>query len=126
MNNPSADFDTMPGEYKQVPHHDTFDSGVVPVNHRLVVFPILSKEKEGGIFIPDTVRDREAMRQIKARVVAMGPACDFENSGVDGALVLISKYAGYLFRGKDGKEYRLINDDDVVGLMPDDFDLQRP
>lgn len=104
---------------------DSYDSGVFPVNHRLVVYPIPPKEKEGEIFIPDTVRDREAMRQIKVRIVSIGPSCEFTNMIMDGELVLISKFAGYLFTGKDGKEYRLINDEDVVGVIPYDFDFQR-
>lgn len=111
--------------YKIVSGDFLFNSGIDPVNHRLVVYPIPPKEKEGEIFIPETIRDREAMRQIKACVVAIGPRCDFENKITDGDLVLISKHAGYLFKGIDGREYRLVNDDDIVGIMSQDFDLHR-
>jgi chaperonin GroES len=34
-----------------------------------------------------------------------------------GERVVISKYGGTLLTGKDGQEYRLMNDEDVVGRV---------
>jgi co-chaperonin GroES (HSP10) len=34
-----------------------------------------------------------------------------------GDRVLISKYGGVVLTGKDGKEYRLMNDEDVIGRV---------
>ena len=62
-------------------------------------------------------------------VVAMGPDCFKDESTlwcVPGDKIIFAKYAGLLYKGGDGMEYRMINDKDVVGTLADDVDLVDP
>jgi len=111
--------------------HDTdytitpaYNPGIRPVGPRLLIYPIPIEERtEGGIILPESSRDREALRQIKAIVVDVGPEA-WQDSKAPWAVcchkVLISKYAGYLFKGLDGKDYRIINDIDVTAIIEED------
>jgi len=38
----------------------------------------------------------------------------------------MAKYAGLMYVGKDGNKYRMINDDDITGLLDPDMDLVDP
>lgn len=108
--------------------NDSYDSGVTPVNDRAVIYPIPVKDTYGDseIIKPESSKRDESLRQIKARIVLLGPLCNFAPDTVhEGDLVLVSKYAGYLFKGKDGNEYRLVNDDDIAAVVQSDFDLVR-
>lgn len=102
-------------------------SGIQPLDLRVVVTPI-KEQKDGLIVIPDPVRDRHEMAGIKARLVAIGAQAfkeikDPDQRPIAGAVVAIARYSGYLIRGKDGEEYRIINDDDVVAVLDGDWDI---
>ena len=43
-----------------------------------------------------------------------------------GDKIIFAKYAGLLYLGKDGQNYRLINDSDVTGTLDADVDLVDP
>jgi len=99
----------------------SFNPGIKPVGPRLLVYPIPIEERtEGGIILPESSRDREALRQIKAIIIDIGPEAwqdSKEAWAVYGNKVLISKYAGYLFKGLDDRDYRIINDVDVTAII---------
>ena len=105
-------------------------SGIYPVDLKVLVKPETLEEKtKGGIVIPDTVKSRHDMAGIKATLVACGPQAfeetkDYKSRPVAGQIVAISKYAGYLIRGKDGVEYRLINDGDIAAQLDGDWDIR--
>ena len=110
--------------------HQANESGIYPVDCRVVVRPeTLEEVTEGGIVIPDNIRERQDMGSIKATIVAVGSQ-SFENiKNPDarpkvGSIVSIAKYAGYRMQGKDDVEYRIINDDDVVTVLDGNWDIR--
>tara|TARA_R110000772_G_scaffold224603_1_gene335229 strand:- start:990 stop:1457 length:468 start_codon:yes stop_codon:yes gene_type:complete len=104
-----------------------------PTGWRLLVMPYMGKAAtEGGILIPDAVRDREALATVVAYVLKVGPLAyqDSSKFGDDedrnwcneGDWVCIGRYAGSRFK-IEGGEVRVINDDEVIAtiLEPDDI-----
>jgi len=104
-----------------------------PTGWRLLVMPYMGKATtEGGVFIPDAVRDREALATVVAYVLRVGPLAyqdplKFgEEEGrswcKEGDWVCIGRYAGSRFK-IEGGEVRIINDDEVIAtiLEPDDI-----
>ena len=95
------------------------ESGLYPIGVRVVVLPDEVEEKVGSIYMPDTVRDKERMAQVKATVVAMGGNA-FD--GIDGmrpdigSRVYVGKYAGIHKVGKDEK-YQVVNDEDIIAVI---------
>jgi co-chaperonin GroES (HSP10) len=69
------------------------------------------------IEIPDQVKDRMAMLENRAVVIAIGPSAWHDEPfprAVVGDRVLVTKFAGFTAKGPaDGKQYRIINDRDV-------------
>lgn len=100
-------------------------SGIQPLDLRVLVLPDLVEEKVGSIFIPDAHKEREKFAQQKATLIAVGEnaweeAASRSSNFVKpqpGERVMISKYGGVLLTGDDGREYRLMNDEDVVGRL---------
>jgi co-chaperonin GroES (HSP10) len=103
-----------------------------PTGWRLLVMPYMGKAMtDGGVHIPDAVRDREALATVVAYVLRAGPLAykDPAKFGPDespwceeGDWVCIGRYAGARFK-IDGGEVRIINDDEVIAtiLEPDDI-----
>ena len=103
-----------------------------PTGWRLLVMPYMRKATtDGGIHIPDAVRDREALATVVAYVLRVGPLAyqDPNKFGPDGQSwcgegdwVCIGRYAGARFK-IEGGEVRIINDDEVIAtiLEPDDI-----
>jgi|TARA_R100000789_G_scaffold36497_1_gene39379 co-chaperonin GroES (HSP10) len=108
-----------------------------PTGWRLLVMPYMGKTTtDGGIHIPDSVRDREALATVVAYVLGVGPLAyqdrnkfgnpfDDAQEGAwckEGDWVCIGRYAGARFKISGG-EVRIINDDEVIAtiLEPDDI-----
>ena len=97
------------------------NSGVEPVEFKVLVLPDIIPEKtEGGIWRPDIVRDYEKHRTVKATLIAAGGNA-FEEWGppvpVPGDRVYVAVGAGIIHEGEDKKEYRLVKDKDIVGIL---------
>lgn len=103
-------------------------SGVVALDLRVVVKPDKVQDRTaGGIIIPDTDKEKHAMQ--KATIVSVGENAWEEaadraarrGSSFDmpqpGHRVMIGKYAGTRFKGVDGEDYVLMNDEDVIGRL---------
>lgn len=102
-----------------------------PTGWRILVMPYSGRKKsDGGIHIPDSVRDREALATVVAYVLKTGPLAyadpnkfgeDGEPWCKEGQWVCIGRYAGARFK-IDGGEVRIINDDEVIATIiePDD------
>lgn len=102
-----------------------------PTGWRILVMPYQGKAKtDGGLIIPDQVRDREALATVVAYVMRLGPLAykdpnkfgeNAEPWCKEGQWVCIGRYAGSRFK-IDGGEVRIINDDEVIAtiLEPDD------
>ena len=114
-----------------------------PTGWRLLVMPYMGKATtEGGVHIPDAVRDREALATVVAYVLKVGPLAyrdsakfgdddlwgDMPSPGFraawckEGDWVCIGRYAGARFK-IEGGEVRIINDDEVIATIqePDDI-----
>ena len=106
-------------------------SGITPVGWRVLVSPKEIAEKSaGGIIVAtESGRERENMANTTGIVVAVGDECykDTKTAWCKvGDKVSFAKYAGLLYKGKDGLPYRMVNDDDITGILDEDLDLIDP
>jgi co-chaperonin GroES (HSP10) len=99
-------------------------SGLQPLDVRVLVLPDPVAEKVGSIFVPDAHKEREKFAQMKGTLVAIGVNAWAEAAQTQGFVkpvpgdrVLISKYGGVLVTGDDGKDYRIMNDEDVTAIL---------
>lgn len=104
-----------------------------PTGWRILVMPYMGKEKtDGGIYIPDAAREKEARATTVAYVVKVGPLAyqdpnkfgdDPEPWCKEGDWVCIGRYAGSRFN-IEGGEVRIINDDEVIATIIDPDDIK--
>jgi chaperonin GroES len=106
-------------------------SGINPAGWRILIKPkeIIEKTASGIILTTETTKDREQMGNTTGVVIAMGTQC-FTNEPIPwckvGDKVIFAKYAGLLYTGGDGEQYRMVNDLDIVGTLDVDVDLVDP
>ena len=101
-----------------------------PTGWRLLILPYRGKGKtEAGIFLPDTVVDREAVATVCGYVLRTGPlAYKDEEKFPNGPWcnekdwIIFGRYAGARFR-IDGGEVRILNDDEVIAVIQDPEDI---
>jgi chaperonin GroES len=103
-------------------------SGINPVGERILLLPIevQNKTASGIIVATEETSAREQMANTSGVVVAMGDECyeDYPKPWCAvGDKIVFAKYAGLMYLGKDGKQYRMINDKDVTGLLDPDMDV---
>jgi len=109
----------------------TNPSGIVPVGWRILVRPkeVLEKSAGGIILSTEKTKEREQMSNTTGIVIAMGGQC-FADEPLPwckvGDKVIFAKYAGLIYKGKDGIQYRMINDKDITGILDADVDLVDP
>lgn len=93
------------------------ESGLSPLGHAVLVKPYEPEIKKSVIQIPETVKERTAMVEIRAVVVEVGPEAwrDEQLPRADvGDKVFLTRFAGILVKGTaDGQTYRLVNDSDI-------------
>lgn len=99
-------------------------SGIYPTEFKVLILPTPIEEKtKGGIILPDESKEREQFAQAEGELIAVSPLAFSYDDWKDadppkpGDRVLFAKYAGAHVKGKDGKEYRLINDKDIGALL---------
>ena len=106
-------------------------SGIAPFDHRvLLLHDAVSDKFEGtSLLRPDQERDKQKHAQTKATVIAMGDLAwaeakyDADRFGLKasfpgvGSRVLVGRYAGNNYKGADGKEYTLVNDEDILAHL---------
>ena len=93
---------------------------IQPLGQRVLVKRIDSEEKTaGGIFLPDTAKEKPQ----EAEVLALGVGKDDEGKDVStlftvkkGDKVLISKYGGTEVK-LDGDDVLIINEADILGII---------
>ena len=102
-----------------------------PTGWRVLVMPYQGKaQTDGGIYIPDHIREKEQLGTVVAYVLRVGPLAykDTAKFGEgaepwcrEGEWVCIGRYSGSRFR-IEGGEIRIINDDEVIAtiLEPED------
>ena len=90
-----------------------------PIGDRILVEAVEEKEvKQGGIVIPDTAKEKP----MESRIVALGTGKTDDNGKKvpfemkRGDHVLVTKYGGTEIK-LEGKEYKILNSDDVLALI---------
>ena len=97
------------------------NSGIEPID-----FKVLIKQEKvedttvGGIIIAPQTLEKEQWRVCKAEVIDVGPRAFFDHPpertpGI-GDRVIIREFAGFKFDGKDGEEYHIVQDKDIMAL----------
>ena len=92
---------------------------IQPLGDRVLVEPIEEAEtKKGGIIIPDSAKEKPQ----ESKVVALGTG-KLDDNGKKvpfevkkGNTVLVSKYGGTEIK-LDGKEYKILNSDDILAII---------
>lgn len=96
-------------------------SGLSPVEYKILIEPAEVEEvSQGGIVLAVKTTEREAMAQVRGRLVAIGGNAFEDWLGAVpevGDSVYYAKYAGLMVKGEDGKEYRLANDKDITAII---------
>jgi chaperonin GroES len=105
----------------------TNPSGIRPTEYKVVISPKqLDERTKGGIIIPDATKERDQYAQMEGVIVEVSPLAftyePRENWGDSvppkaGDRVLFAKYAGATVKGKDGVEYRIVNDKDIFAVL---------
>ena len=93
--------------------------GVRPLHDRILVRRMAEEEKTaGGLFIPDTAKEKPQKGEIiatgKGRVTEDGKVLPLEVKAGD--KVLFSKYAGTELK-LEGNEYLMMREEDVLGVF---------
>jgi co-chaperonin GroES (HSP10) len=79
-------------------------------------------QTRSGLHLPDSIVEKAKLTEVRGRLVAMSPACfDFADfAGVapkQGDVIQFAKLAGVLVTGSDGRDYRVMQDKDVVAIV---------
>ncbi|MGZ3742775.1 MAG: co-chaperone GroES [Pseudobdellovibrionaceae bacterium] len=93
--------------------------GVRPLHDRILVRRMAEEEKTaGGLFIPDTAKEKPQKGEIvaagKGRVTEDGKVLPLEVKAGD--KVLFSKYAGTELK-LNGEEYLMMKEEDILGIF---------
>ena len=86
---------------------------IKPLSDRVLVLPNAAEEKTaGGLFIPDTAKEKPLM----GKVVAVGPGtADVKMEVKEGDTVLYGKYAGTEIN-IDGTDYLIMKQSDILAI----------
>lgn len=114
-------------------------SGLRPAGHAILIQayePDYDHAKRLGIIIPDTVRNNSIMVEMRAVVLELGDMAyrkDFQSFFSrlftpwkprcrPGDKIMVQNYSGAIVIGTlDGKQYRLVNDEDVFVVIEKEF-----
>jgi len=101
------------------------NSGFQPLDLKVLVMPDPVQDKVGNIFIPEQAKEKEKFATVKGTLIAAGENAWEEAASRSanfttpkpGDRILIAKYGGILLTGDDGKDYRIMNDTDVIARL---------
>lgn len=108
------------------------ESGINPTEFKVVILPKDDGKfhkftgKDGKTYQlekPDDSADREKFAQMEGILVAVSPHAfsyaewNGSKKPEPGDRVLYAKYAGTTWPGKDGKDYRIVNDKDLWAVL---------
>jgi co-chaperonin GroES (HSP10) len=91
-------------------------SGLKPLGVAVLLEPYTPERKGGVIELPQDVAARSTMVDNRAVVVEVGQSAWHDEPmprAKAGDKVLVTKFAGFMAKGMDGKDYRLVNDRDI-------------
>ncbi len=93
---------------------------IKPLGDRIVVQPLEAEEvTKGGIILPETAKEKPH----EGKIVAVGRGKVGDNGQVQalelkvGDRVLYGKYSGNEIKTKDGKEYLIMREEDVLAIV---------
>lgn len=101
-------------------------SGMKPLDLRILVKPDVEQEMTaGGIIKPAAVRDKAKYAATNATLVAGGSNAfvewgDHALKPKPGQRVLFAQFSGAREPGKDGEDYVVMNDKDLLAVWDDD------
>ena len=91
-----------------------------PLGDRIIIKPLDPETKtKGGILLPDTVKEKPQ----EGKVIAVGKGKTLENGTVqkievkEGDTVLYGKYSGTEVTTKDGEEYLIVREEDILAIV---------
>ena len=96
------------------------DSEIIPIGIRLLIeTEVVAEKTDGGIFLPDKIRDQQNVAATKGKILAMGDDafCELEEGSAIpelGDRVIFARYAG--LEMEDGK-LRIVEDEDIVAVL---------
>ena len=97
----------------------------------LIAVPSVKEKTDGGVYLPDRLRDAEKTASIYGCVIEMGESAyadadkfPFGPYCQKGDWVIFRSFSGTRFK-INGDEYRLINDDTVEATIADPRAIQR-
>ncbi len=98
-------------------------SGITPTGGHILVLPDPVEEKtKGGIFLPETAREKEQQAATSGTLIAVGKSAwkDLDDGHAWANLgdrVSYGRYAGLTITGQDGVDYTLLNDNDILAVL---------
>lgn len=105
-------------------------SGFIPLDLRVLVLPDeVSDTFEGSSLLrPDAVKDQQKWAQARGTLVAVGDnAWEEARARAPGIAppragdrILYGKYSGQTVKGADGKDYQIMNDEDVLARLKEE------
>lgn len=113
-------------------------SGLRPVGHAVLVEayePDFNAAKRWGLIIPDTVRNNSIMVEMRVKVLELGDMAyrkdhqswlmrlltPYRPRCKPGDKIMVQDYSGAIVVGTlDGKQYRLVNDEDVFVVITEE------
>jgi chaperonin GroES len=91
-----------------------------PLGDRVIIKPMEAESKsKGGIVLPDTVKEKPQ----EGKVVAVGKGKALDSGSVQklevsvGDTVLYGKYSGTEITSKDGEEYLIVREEDILAIV---------
>ncbi len=93
---------------------------IKPLGDRIVVQPLEAEEvTKGGIILPDTAKEKPH----EGKIIAVGRGKVLDNGQVQalelkvGDRVLYGKYSGNEIKTKEGKDYLIMREEDVLAIV---------
>ena len=116
-------------DFERLKKSETFPN---PTGYKLLIaMPALEEKTEGGIFIPDAMKEAESTASVVGVVVLMGDMAYQDEDKFptgpyckEGEWVIFRSYSGTRFK-VEGQEFRLINDDTVEAVVLDPRGVKR-
>ena len=93
---------------------------IKPLGDRIVVQPLEAEEvTKGGIILPETAKEKPH----EGKIVAVGRGKVLDNGQIQalelktGDRILYGKYSGSEIKTKDGKDYLIMKEEDVLAIV---------
>jgi co-chaperonin GroES (HSP10) len=97
------------------------ESGIQPQGDRVLVrIEDLGMKKEHAIFVPDSVKDQHKEAQMAGLLTAVGDDAwsDYSKPFASiGQRIMFARHGGIKVTGKDGINYRIMNDVDITATL---------